>query len=186
MRSTIRIALAALAIVLPLAGCGGQGSGLPPLPPSTADESDYRLGPGDKLHVQVLGADDLGGDFLVGDNGTVSSPLIGDVKAAGSTRSELERAMEKQLAGGYLKNPKVSVTILAYRPFYIYGEVVKPGQYPYASGMRVTSAVATAGGFTYRANENYVVITRNGQDGKAGPGTQIQPDDVIRVPERYF
>jgi polysaccharide biosynthesis/export protein len=186
MRSTIRIALAAFAILLPLASCGGQGSDLPPIEPTVADEANYRLGPGDKLHVQVLGADDLSGDFLVGDNGTVSSPLIGDVKAAGLTRSELERDMEKQLARGYLKNPKVSVTVLTYRPFYIYGEVTKPGGYPYASGMRVTSAVATAGGFTYRANQNYVVITRNGQERKAGPNTPIQPDDVIRVPERLF
>jgi polysaccharide export outer membrane protein len=186
MRSTIQIALAAFAIMLPLVSCGGPGSGLPPLEPAVADEANYRLGPGDKLHVQVLGADDLNGDFLVGDNGTVSSPVIGDVKAVGLTRSELERDMEKQLARGYLKNPKVSVTILAYRPFYIYGEVTKPGGYPYASGMRVLSAVATAGGFTYRANQNYVVITRNGQERKAEPNSPIQPDDVIRVPQRFF
>ncbi len=94
--------------------------------------------------------------------------------------------MEHKLAQGYLKNPKVSVTILAYRPFYIYGEVTKPGEYPYASGMRVMSAVATAGGYTYRANQNYVVVTRHGQERKALPGTPILPDDIIRVPERYF
>jgi polysaccharide export outer membrane protein len=132
MRSTIQIALAAFAIMLPLVSCGGPGSGLPPLEPTVADEVNYRLGPGDKLHVQV------------------------------------------------------SVTILAYRPFYIYGEVTKPGGYPYASGMRVLSAVATAGGFTYRANQNYVVITRNGQERKAEPNSPIQPDDVIRVPQRFF
>jgi polysaccharide biosynthesis/export protein len=185
MRSTIRAAFAALAIILPLASCGG-GSTLPPLEPAKTDDSNYLLGAGDKLHVQVLGADDLTGDYIVGDNGTVSSPLIGDVKATGLTRAQLEREMEKKLAQGYLKNPKVSVTILTYRPFYIYGEVTKPGEYPYASGMRVMSAVATAGGFTYRANENYVVVTRDGQPHKAGPDTPIQPDDVIRVPERYF
>jgi polysaccharide biosynthesis/export protein len=185
MRSTIRIALAALAIVLPLAACS-QGSSLPPLEASKTDDANYRLGPGDKLHMQVLGAEDLTGDYTVGDNGTVSSPLIGDVKAAGLTRGQLERELERKLAQGYLRNPKVSVTILAYRPFYIYGEVTKPGEYPYASGMRVMSAVATAGGFTYRANESYVVVTRDGKEHKAEPNTPIQPDDVIRVPERYF
>jgi polysaccharide export outer membrane protein len=160
---------------------------LPALAPTKAsDDANYRLGAGDKLHVQVLGAEDLTGDYSVGDNGTVSSPLIGDVKAAGLTRSQLEREMERKLAQGYLKNPKVSVTILAYRPFYIFGEVTKPGEYPYATGMRVMSAVATAGGYTYRANENYVVVTRDGQEHKAAPNTPIQPDDVIRVPERYF
>jgi len=186
MRSTIRMALAALAVILPLSSCSSGGSGLPMLEAAKTDDSNYRLGPGDKLHIQVLGAEDLTGDYAVGDNGTVSSPLIGDIKAAGLTRAQLEREMEKKLAQGYLRNPKVSVTILAYRPFYIYGEVTKPGEYPYASGMRVMSAVATAGGFTYRANEGYVVVTRNGEQRRALPNTPIQPDDVIRVPERYF
>lgn len=186
MPVAIRIALAALAIILPLASCGSSGSSLPPLEAGRAVDANYRLGPGDKLHVQVLGAEDLTGDYTVGDNGTVSSPLIGDIKAAGLTRAQLEREMERRLAQGYLKNPKVSVTILAYRPFYIYGEVTKPGEYPYASGMRVMSAVATAGGYTYRANENYVVVTRDGKEHRAELNTPIQPDDVIRVPERYF
>lgn len=184
MRSTIRT-LAGLAIILLLTGCSSQGS-LPALESATADDSNYRLGPGDKVHMQVLGVEDLTGDYTVGDNGTISSPLIGDVKAAGQTRSQLERETEQRLAQGYLKNPKVSITVLAYRPFYIYGEVTKPGEYPYASGMRVMSAVATAGGYTYRANQNFVVVTRNGQERQAAPNAAIQPDDVIRVPERYF
>ncbi len=186
MRSLIRAALAAAAIILALAACSSQGSDLPLLEPATSDDTNYRLGPGDKLHVQVLGSEDLTGDYVVGDNGAIGSPLIGDVRAAGLTRAQLEREIEKRLAEGYLKNPKVSVTILAYRPFYIYGEVAKPGEYPFANGMRVTSAVATAGGYTYRANESYVVVTRNGQQRKALPNTPIQPDDIIRVPERYF
>jgi polysaccharide biosynthesis/export protein len=186
MRSTIRMAFAALTVILPLSACSSSGSSLPLLESAKTDDANYRLGPGDKLHIQVLGAEDLTGDYAVGDNGTVSSPLIGDVKAAGLTRAQLEREMEKRLGQGYIRNPKVSVTILAYRPFYIYGEVTKPGEYPYASGMRVMSAVATAGGFTYRANENYVLVTRNGEQHRALPNTQILPDDVIRVPERYF
>ena len=185
MRSTLRIILAAVAIVLPLVACS-SGSSLPPLETSKTDDTNYRLGPGDKLHIQVLGAEDLTGDYAVGDNGTVSTPMIGDVKATGLTRAQRERAMEQKLGQGYLRNPKVSVTILTYRPFYIYGEVTKPGEYPYASGMRVMSAVATAGGFTYRANEGYVIVTRNGQQRRAEMNSAIQPDDVIRVPERYF
>lgn len=186
MRPTIRMILASLVIMLPLAACSSAGSNLPMLEASRADDANYRLGPGDKLHIVVLGADDLTGDYSVGDNGTISSPLIGDVKAAGLTRAQVEREMEQKLSQGYLRNPKVSVSILTYRPFYIYGEVTKPGEYPYASGMRVNSAVATAGGYTYRANENYVIVTRDGQERKALPSSPIQPDDVIRVPERYF
>jgi protein involved in polysaccharide export with SLBB domain len=182
----IRRFLAVLALVVPLAACSSQGANLPVVEPSKTDDTNYRLGPGDKVHVAVVGAEDLTGDYAVGDNGTIGLALIGDVKAAGLTRAQLERDLEKKLAEGYLKNPRVSVSILNYRPFYILGEVKTPGTYPYASGMRVTSAIATAGGYTYRANENYVVISRHGVDRKALPDTAIEPDDVIRVPERFF
>ncbi|MGH7001371.1 MAG: polysaccharide biosynthesis/export family protein [Stellaceae bacterium] len=178
--------MAALIVILPLAACASQGSGLPLLETSKISDTDYRLGPGDKLHIQVLGAEDLTGDYAVGDNGTISTPLIGDIHAAGATRAGVERAMERKLAQGYLKNPKVSVTILQYRPFYIFGEVAKPGGYPFASGMRVVNAVATAGGYTYRANQDFVVVTRDGEERKALASTPIRPDDVIKVPERYF
>jgi polysaccharide export outer membrane protein len=186
MRSTIRMVLMLLAIMLPLAACSSQGSNLPLLTQTQSDDVNYRLGPGDKLHIVVVGADDLSGDYTVGDNGDISAPMIGDIKASGMTRSQVEREMEAKLSQGYLKNPKVSVSVNTYRPFYIYGEVTKPGTYPYASGMRVMSAVATAGGYTYRAQEGYVVVTRNGVQQKALPTMPIQPDDVILVPERYF
>jgi polysaccharide biosynthesis/export protein len=183
---SLKALLSVLAIALPLAACSSEGSSLPPLQPSTTNETTYRLGPGDKVHVSVAGADDLTGDYTVGDNGTISMPLIGDVKAAGLTRTQVEHEMETKLAEGFLKHPKVSVGTLTYRPFYVFGEVAKPGQYPYAAGMRVESAIATAGGYTYRANHQYVVVSRNGQERKADPTMPIQPDDVIKVPERFF
>jgi polysaccharide biosynthesis/export protein len=187
MPIAIRRFLAVLALVVPLAACSSQGADLPVIQPSKAsDANSYRLGPGDKLHIVVVGGEDLTGDYAVGDNGTIGLALIGDVKAAGLTRAQVEREIEKKLGEGYLKHPKVSVSVLNYRPFYIFGEVKTPGTYAYASGMRVMSAIATAGGYTYRANENYVVITRNGADRKALPDTAIEPDDVIKVPERYF
>ena len=186
MPSTIRMIFAALAIMLPLAACSSQGAGLPMLEQSKTDDTTYRLGAGDKLHIVVAGADDLTADYSVGDNGALSLPLIGDIKASGLTRAQVEHELEVKLSQGYVKNPKVSVSVLSYRPFYIYGEVTKPGEYPYASGMRVMSAVATAGGYTYRAQEGYVVVTRDGQDRRALPGMPILPDDIIRVPERYF
>lgn len=182
----LRLMLVALVVGLPLAACSSAGSDLPLVPPTPTDESAYRLGPGDKLTIKVLGSEDVSGDYIVGDNGTISAPLIGEVKAEGLTRSGLEREIEKKLAQGYIRNPRVSVSIQTYRPFYIFGEVAKPGEYPYASGMRVLNAIATAGGYTYRANQNFVVLSRRGKDWKAVGTTPIQPDDVIRVPERYF
>jgi polysaccharide biosynthesis/export protein len=186
MRSRLCMVLLILSALLPLPGCSSPGAGLPPLEAAKSDDANYKLGPGDKLHIQVLGAEDMTGDYSVGDNGAISSPLIGEVRAAGLSRAELEREMARRLADGYMRNPKVSVSILTYRPIYIYGEVTKPGEYPYASGMRVMSAVATAGGYTYRANESFVVVTRKGEERKALPNTPLQPDDVIKVPERYF
>jgi polysaccharide biosynthesis/export protein len=186
MSSTVRMILAALAVMLPLAACSSEGSNLPLVQSASTDDANYHLGAGDRLHITVVGADDLTGDYQVGDNGNISMPLIGDVKARGLTRAEVEHEMVQKLSQGYIKNPRVAVAILTYRPFYIYGEVTKPGEYPYASGMRVMSAVATAGGYTYRANEKYVLVTRNGHEERALPATPIQPDDIIKVPERYF
>lgn len=181
-----RVLLAALVVGLALAACS-SGSDLPMLNQNGAmSNSSYRLGPGDKLSIKVVGADDLTGDYPVADNGVISVPLIGDVKAAGITRSQLEKELTDKLAQGYIRNPRVNVSIMTYRPFYIYGEVAKPGEYPYASGMKVLNAIATAGGYTYRANQNYVVVSRKGQQAKALGATPIEPDDVIQVPERIF
>lgn len=185
MRIDFRMAVAAVVVALPLFACS-TGSNLPLLQTSAAELQNYRLGPGDQLTIRVAGAEDVSGDFTVGDNGSVAMPLIGDVKASGMTRAQLEQEITEKLAQGYIKNPHVAVAVAKYRPFYIYGEVAKPGEYPYASGMRVLNAVATAGGYTYRANQNYVVVSRHGQEAKALGSTPIEPDDVIEVPERYF
>ncbi|WP_169775847.1 polysaccharide biosynthesis/export family protein, partial [Escherichia coli] len=86
--------------------------------------------------------------------------LIGQVDAAGLTVSQFETAMITKLMDGYLNSPRVSVEVMNYRPFYIYGEVGNPGQYPYTNGMTVLNAIAVAGGYTYRANTNQIYITR--------------------------
>jgi polysaccharide export outer membrane protein len=186
MGRIMRVLVVMLLASLPLAGCGSEGSSLPSLPTSASTDTQYRLGPGDKLSIKVLGAEDLSGDYTIGDNGTIATPLIGEVKAAGLTRAELEKAIADKLAQGYIKNPRVSVAIATYRPFYIFGEVTKPGEYPYASGMKVLNAIATAGGFTYRAQQGYVVVSRNGQEWRASPSSPLLPDDIVRVPERFF
>jgi polysaccharide export outer membrane protein len=174
---------AILAVVLPLLSCS---SNLPTLPPKP-DVSSYHLGPGDRLGIKVLGADELAGEYLVQDDGTIRMLIVGLVPAAGLTPDQLERNIEGKLkAGRYITDPHASVAVLSYRPFYILGEVASPGGYPYASGMRVLSAVAAARGYTYRANQDYVIIVRNGEEGRADIFSSIQPDDIIRVPERYF
>ena len=151
------------------------------------DGLPYHLGAGDRVEIRVLGADELAGQYSVQDDGTIRMLMIGEVAAAGFTPEQLERKIEEKLkAGRYITQPHASVAVLTYRPFYILGEVSSPGGYPYASGMRVLSAVAAAHGYTYRANQNYVIITRNGEDKRADLFSAIKPDDIIRVPERYF
>ncbi len=157
---------------------------------AAGDGIAYKLGSGDRVKVTVFGHDDLSGRFLVGGNGDVALPLIGKVRAGGLTVAEFEIRVVDALKPDYLKNPRVSVEVLNYRPFYIIGEVKQPGSYAYVSGMTVVNAIALAGGYTYRARGNNIYVTR-ATDPKnvkrpADHDTQILPGDVIEVPERYF
>jgi polysaccharide export outer membrane protein len=152
---------------------------------------EYKLGPGDKLRVTVFGEDNLSGEFTVSNNGGVALPLVGEVRAGGLTPVLFQQEVQTKLAAnGMVRSPKVSVDVLTYRPFYILGEINKPGQYPYAIGMTVTKAVATAGGFTYRANDRVVYLTREGSVREVPvsvtAATWIGPGDTIRVGERSF
>jgi polysaccharide biosynthesis/export protein len=186
MNPCVRIAWVALMALLPLVGCSSQGSDLPVLS-SKPDVSAYHLGPGDRVEIKVLGADELNGQYSVQDDGTIRMLMVGEVMAASFTPEQVQARIEDKLkAGRYITQPHASVAVLTYRPFYILGEVSSPGGYPYVSGMKVLSAVAAARGYTYRANQDYVIITRNGEDRKADILSSILPDDIIRVPERYF
>src|SRR6516164_6879914 len=186
MNPYVRIISVALTALLPLAGCSSPGGDLPALPPK-AEVASYHLGPGDRLEIRVLGADELNGQYSVQDDGTIRMLMVGDVPAAGLTPDQVQAKIEEKLrAGRYITQPHASVSVFVYRPFYILGEVGSPGAYSYVSGMRVLSAVAAAHGYTYRANQDYVIITRNGEEAKSGIMSSIRPDDIIRVPERYF
>ncbi len=158
--------------------------------PAIGQEFEYRLGTGDQIRVTVFGHEDLSGAFEVSSNGEIALPLIGKVVALEHTLREVESAIVGKLKPDYLKNPQVSVEVLNYRPFYIIGEVKNPGSYPYVSGMRILNAVAIAGGFTYRARESKLLITRaKNPKGKSEPANQttlVLPGDVIEVPERFF
>ncbi len=152
-------------------------------------EEPYRLGPGDQVRVVVFRHEDLSGEFELDGNGSFSMPLIGEVRANGLTARELEETIANLYADGYLVNPVVSVEVLTYRPFYILGEVNNPGQYEYEAGMTVLNAVAKAGGFTYRAKQDGILLQRGGAGTPpvvVSGNTRIQPGDIITVPERFF
>ncbi len=156
----------------------------------TSSSQAYVLGVGDRIRMTVFGEADLSGDYEVGSTGFVALPLIGDVKAAGQPLQAFEQAVKQKLSQGYLRDPRVSAQVVNYRPFFILGEVAKPGSYPYVNGMTVLNAVALAGGYTYRADRSDVTVTRSGdgekQETKVPETAVIMPGDIIRVPERFF
>ena len=161
-----------------------------PSGPADPKDLNYKLGTDDKLRVIVFGETSLSGEFVISDSGEIAFPLIGNVHAAGLTVAQFQEALRAKLADGYLRDPRVSAEVENYRPFYILGEVQKPGEYPYTSGLTVLNAVATAGGFTYRANTKTVTIRHAGGT-KEVPvrltaASEVGPGDTILIKERFF
>lgn len=170
---------------------GDQAIAMPtPASPAGGGGQDYVLGTGDRLKLTVYGEADLSGEYEVGSSGIVALPLVGDVRAAGQSLRAFEQAVRAKLAEGYLKDPRVSAQVVNYRPFFILGEVAKPGGYPYVNGMTVLNAVALAGGYTYRADKSGVTVTHAADPRKQAVSVAeeatVAPGDIIRVPERFF
>lgn len=171
-------------------------AGCQSLPATAVEEAtsrsvgDYQLGSGDRIRLSVFGEDELSGEYVVSGAGILSIPLAGDINARGQTITEVQRAVEQALRQGYILNPQVSAEVLTYRPFYVLGEVNRPGTYPYAVGLTVLNAVATAGGFTYRGDTRRVFIRRDGSLNEEAfvlsSSLQVAPGDTIRIGERLF
>jgi polysaccharide export outer membrane protein len=183
----------ALAGALPLTLGGCAGAGAPPISMAevAAGLESYRLGAGDRVRVTVFNEPALTGEYNITPGGALAFPLIGVVNAAGRTIDAVQQELTAKLAGDYVNDPRVSVEVLTYRPFYILGEVNRPGEYSYASGMTVEQAIARAGGFTYRANEKTVFLRRQTGAGESAVPLRsaqvaVLPGDTIRVGERYF
>jgi protein involved in polysaccharide export with SLBB domain len=182
---------AALVVALLISGCTANSlSEAEQQSLAAAATASPRLQAGDRIRVTVYGEDKLSGDYQIDQSGQISLPLAGTVEAVGLTQAELEQALAKKFRSEYLRNPKVTVTIATLQPFYLMGEVEKPGEYQYRSGLNVLTALAIAGGPTYRASRNTVQIQRRGETSMRNypisSSVPILPGDVIRVPERYF
>ncbi|EJU14717.1 polysaccharide export periplasmic protein [Sphingomonas sp. LH128] len=177
-----------LFLSLAASGCAAGGT-LPELTLSGA-ETHYTLGAGDKLRITVYGEDKLTGEYPVDGAGAIAFPLIGAVQAKGLTASALADRVTAALSKGYIDNPSVSIDVLNLRPYYILGEVNKPGEFQFVEGLTVYSAVAKAEGFTYRADDKRIYIRHKDGAGeilyRLDGMTPIQPGDTIRVPERRF
>lgn len=151
---------------------------------------DYKLGVSDKVRVIVYNEPTLSGEFAVSAAGTLAFPLIGEVTAFNKTTQQIADDVQKKLADGYLNDPKVSIEVITYRPYFILGEIKTPGQYPYTNNLTVLNAIATAAGFTPRADRKIVYIRRSGEESerpyRLTPGVRVYPGDTIRLAERFF
>ena len=183
-RTARHVWAAALACAM-LAGCAHAP---PPLPYETAEH--YQLGTGDTVRVIVYNQQSLSNDFTVGDDGTISMPMVGPVKARGQTVQQLEHDIYAKLDDGILVKPGVSVQLAQTRPIFVVGEVGKPGQYTYVTRLNVLGAVAAAGGFTVRADRNAVTVVRTVRERpsewSAGVLAELKPGDVVIVREQFF
>jgi polysaccharide export outer membrane protein len=168
----------------------------PPVPaailpgPAPGGDLPYTLDSGDRLRIVVFGQEGLTSTYIVDATGKISMPLIGSVSVRGCTTAQLAHVIADKLRNGYVREPHVAIEVEAYRPFFILGEVIAPGQYPYVPNMTVETAVAIAGGFTPRAYRYDAEISRS-QSGvtarqKVPPIAPVRPGDTITVSERWF
>jgi polysaccharide export outer membrane protein len=149
--------------------------------------SNYHLGPGDRVSIKVFGESELSVEARLSDGGTISYPLLGEIPITGLTTGELESKIANRLNDGYLKESKVTVTILEYRQIFITGAVQRPGGYAFMPGLNVDKAISLAGGFTAIASTDKILITREGHKKiSATLNTPIQPGDVITIGESIF
>ncbi|NVK34935.1 MAG: polysaccharide export protein [Rhodobacteraceae bacterium] len=184
---TLRL-FVAIAMCFAVSACSGYRR-----PPAAFHEmltQPYRLDSSDTVRIIVFGQTDLSNTYAIDQAGYISFPLIGNVAARGRTQQELSQEIARKLKQGYLRDPDVSVEVATYRPIFVMGEVQSAGQYSYVTGMTVQNAIATAGGFSPRAQQKSVDITRqiNGEilNGRVPISDPIRPGDTIYVRERYF
>ena len=145
-----------VALVLALGACDPQ----PPMSTMTIQQpsqgtqnlrlGEYRVAPGDRLRVTVLSDTELSGEYEVDSTGMISPRMAGRVVVLGMTMPEIEAMLaDRYRSGGYLRNPRMSVDLVSRRPFYIIGEISRPGSFPYVSGINVVQAIAIALQFDY-------------------------------------
>lgn len=148
------------------------------------------LGSGDRIQIAVYNEPDLSANIKIGKSGYISFPFLDDIQVIGLSTKQVEEIIRQGLTGDYLIDPQVSVSINIYRPFFIHGEVVKPGGYAYQDDLRLDKAIALAGGLSNRASTSNWNITRivNGitVNIKVDIATQVKPDDIIKIEQSFF
>ena len=194
MLRNLRLVLLLLAAYVQIPGAALAAEPVAQPPAATAEPSsvEYRLAPGDKVRIMIFGEESLSGDYVITSGGNLSFPLVGNLPATDKTVEALQVALTTALADGFLKLPRVSIQALSFRPFFILGEVNRPGEYPVSTGLTLEQAVATAGGYTYRANTRKVFMRRANNtsetliDLRRNGLVVVRAGDTIRIAERHF
>lgn len=159
---------------------------------AASNNDNYRLGSGDQIEILVYDEPDLTVDITINDDGNINFPLIGSISVTGNTALEVQKMIHDGLLGDYLLNPSVQVDIVSYRPFYIHGEVKKPGAYPYHPGLNIDQAIALSGGLTERASVSKIYIKQSDNNSKNNDSRKVQltysvsPGDIITIEQSFF
>ena len=153
-------------------------------------DGDYRLGPGDRIIIKVFGEEDLSMDVRLNDSGRLNYPFLGELVVQGRTAAELERLITRGLKGSYLRDPTVTVLIAEYRPFFVNGEVQRPGGFPYQPRLTVEQAIALGGGFTQRGSHSRIEVIRASDPQHKAVRVELTdpvfPGDIITVKQSLF
>jgi polysaccharide export outer membrane protein len=180
-----------LTCILAVTGSLAAQDDIESLPPPASDSfRNYELAPGDRIKIDVFNQVELSGEFTLDEDGRFSMPLIGTVEADGLNPLQLEDLLISKFKPDYLVNPRVFIQVMNSRLYYLIGEVLGTGAFPYKSGMTYLTAIANAGGYTYRAKQDVVFVIR-GDDPeqnelKLSVEEKVQPGDIIRIAERLF
>lgn len=159
--------------------------------PAQAQTDDYTLNAGDSIRIYVYGENDLTFDsLLIGQNGRISYPFLGELKVAGRTASEVQETLIEGLKPDYLVDPRISVSVVKYRPFFVNGEVKRPGGVAFQPGLTLRKAISLAGGFTDRANKKEMLVIVDSdaslKEQKVGLDYRVRPGDIITVQDTFF
>lgn len=152
--------------------------------------SEYTVGSGDTIRILVFGEDDLTIESQLTDAGTLSYPFLGELELAGLTVGDIKKKITQGLTGTYLIDPRVTVTVVEYREFYVNGEVGRPGGFPFQPGLTVSKAISLAEGFTERASKRNIFIVSDDDpeqvSRRAKLNDSVRPGDIITVEQSFF
>ncbi|OCH02557.1 polysaccharide biosynthesis/export family protein [Aliivibrio fischeri] len=153
------------------------------------EDLGYILGAGDTIQISVFKEPEMTTRLKIHRGGYVNFPYLGEIKLSGRTPTQIEEDIEARLADGYILQPMVTVSIEAFRKFFISGEVANPNGYEFQPGLTVEQAIAMAGGFTDRSDRDSINVrsaATNELIEDVAPTYPVGPGDVVIIEQSFF